>query len=235
VGPGRSRKKWQFIAFPGQGQAGRVSYRSGGRRKPCRPITPQADAIKGSYTSTRRSSGQRRQSINFGGIWGGQLQRWASGAHKAEDVYPAKDQPALSAKVARLGDDMMTLPKRRRTWSCSMRRKALTAGDNGRRFFEASWLHSYCDAFGFSHSTGDTHFIMQRPAHRRMVRSRGGEDSGTRAGLTNHHSIVEFKGKWYSSITTPRPRTVRRICATSRLRSSAPRGRSIVTVDAYLN
>ena len=38
----------------------------------------------------------------FGGIWGGQLQRWASGSYKAEDVYPAKDQPALSAKVARV-------------------------------------------------------------------------------------------------------------------------------------
>ncbi len=38
----------------------------------------------------------------FGGIWGGQLQRWSSGTYKSEDVYPAEDQMALTPKIAKL-------------------------------------------------------------------------------------------------------------------------------------
>ena len=38
--------------------------------------------------------------------------------------------------------------------------KPVTAGDNGRRFFEAAWVHKYNGAYYFSYSTGDTHFIM---------------------------------------------------------------------------
>ena len=38
--------------------------------------------------------------------------------------------------------------------------KPLIAGDNGRRFFEAAWLHKYNGTYYFSYSTGDTHFIM---------------------------------------------------------------------------
>lgn len=33
----------------------------------------------------------------------------------------------------------------------------LTAGDNERRFFEASWMHKYNGKYYFSYSTGDTH------------------------------------------------------------------------------
>ena len=45
----------------------------------------------------------------FGGIWGGQLQRWRSGAYKADDEsQPPNEQPALASKVARLSDDMLS-------------------------------------------------------------------------------------------------------------------------------
>ena len=48
----------------------------------------------------------------FGGIWGGQLQRWSSGSYKAEDKYPAKTEPALMPKIARLADDMVRFAER---------------------------------------------------------------------------------------------------------------------------
>ncbi len=35
----------------------------------------------------------------------------------------------------------------------------ILAGDNNRRFFEASWMHKYNGRYYFSYSTGDTHFI----------------------------------------------------------------------------
>ena len=168
---------------------------------PAGPFTAQADAIKGTYSIDPAvfKDTDGKHYMYFGGIWGGQLQRWASGAYKAEDVYPAKDQPALSAKVARLGDDMVSLAEAPKdVVLLDEKGKPLTAGDNGRRFFEASWLHKYKGTYYFSYSTGDTHFIVYAtgtsPYGPFTVKGKILEPV---LGWTNHHSIVEFQGKWY--------------------------------------
>ena len=90
----------------------------------------------------------------------GQLQRWATGSYVAKDVYPANDSPALSAKVARLADDMVSFAEPPKDVVIQDENgKPLTYGDNGRRFFEASWMHKYNGTYYFSYSTGDTHTI----------------------------------------------------------------------------
>ena len=49
----------------------------------------------------------------FGGIWGGQLQRWRTGKFNAEESespiahLPKDNEPALCAKVAKLTDDLL--------------------------------------------------------------------------------------------------------------------------------
>jgi hypothetical protein len=169
--------------------------------KPAGPFKPQPEPIKGTYSIDpavfKDSDGKFY--MYFGGIWGGQLQRWATGTYVGKDVYPAKDQPALSAKVARLGDDMVSLAEPPKdVVLLDETGKPLTYGDNGRRFFEASWMHKYNGSYYFSYSTGDTHFIMyatsKSPYGPFTVRGRVLEPV---LGWTNHHSIVEFKGKWY--------------------------------------
>jgi len=168
---------------------------------PAGPFKAQPEPIKGSFSIDpavfKDSDG--RFYMYFGGIWGGQLQRWSSGAYKAEDVYPAKNQPALSAKVARLGDDMISFAETPRDVVIQDEQgKPLAAGDNARRFFEASWLHKYKDTYYFSYSTGDTHFIAyatgKTPYGPFTYRGNVLEPV---LGWTNHHSIVEFQGKWY--------------------------------------
>ena len=207
---------------------------------PAGPFTAQADAIKGTYSIDPAvfKDTDGKYYMYFGGIWGGQLQRWASGAYKAEDVYPAKDQPALSAKVARLGDDMVSLAEAPKdVVLLDEKGKPLTAADNGRRFFEASWLHKYKGTYYFSYSTGDTHFIMYAtgtsPYGPFTVKGKILEPV---LGWTNHHSIVEFKGKWYlfyhdAQISNGQTH-LRNIKVTElKYREDG----SIVTVDAYLN
>jgi len=165
------------------------------------PFKAQPEPMKGTYSIDpcvfKDTDGQYY--MYFGGIWGGQLQRWASGSYVQKDVYPAKDQPALSAKVARLGADMTSLAESPRDLVLlDETGKRLLAGDNGRRFFEASWLHQYNGTYYFSYSTGDTHNIMyatgRSPYGPFTVRGKVLEPV---LGWTNHHSIVEFKGKWY--------------------------------------
>ena len=169
--------------------------------KPAGPFKAHPEPIKGTYSIDpavfKDSDGAFY--MYFGGIWGGQLQRWATGSYNPKDVYPSKDQPAPSAKVARLGGDMVSLAEAPKdVVLLDEAGKPLTYGDNGRRFFEASWMHKYNGTYYFSYSTGDTHFIMyatgKSPYGPFTVRGKVLEPV---LGWTNHHSIVEFQGKWY--------------------------------------
>jgi hypothetical protein len=76
--------------------------------------------------------------------------------------------------------------------------RPLLSGDHARRFFEASWMHKVGDTYYFSYSTGDTHFIVyatgRSPYGPFTYRGKVLEPV---LGWTNHHSIVEFKGKTY--------------------------------------
>jgi hypothetical protein len=169
--------------------------------KPSGPFTAQPQPIAGSYSIDPAvfKDADGEYYMYFGGIWGGQLQRWVTGTYKPADVYPPRDQPAISAKVARLGRDMVSFAETPRDVVLQDEHgRPVTAGDNGRRFFEAAWLHKYNGTYYFSYSTGDTHFIMYAtgtsPYGPFKIRGKILEPV---LGWTNHHSIVEFQGKWY--------------------------------------
>lgn len=169
--------------------------------RPTGPFKAQPEPIQGSYSIDPAVFKDTDGSyyMYFGGIWGGQLQRWASGAYKPEDVYPAKDQPALSARIARLAGDMVSFAEPPKDVVVQDENGApLKAGDNSRRFFEAAWMHKYKDTYYFSYSTGDTHYLVyatgKSPYGPFVYRGRIMEPV---LGWTTHHSIVEFKGKWY--------------------------------------
>ncbi len=72
------------------------------------------------------------------------------------------------------------------------------AGENDKRFFEASWMHKYNGVYYLSYSTGDTHHIAyatsDKPTGPFTFR---GYILNPVLGWTTHHSIVEFQGKWY--------------------------------------
>ena len=76
--------------------------------------------------------------------------------------------------------------------------KPLLARDNARRFFEAAWLHTYNGVYYLSYSTGDTHFIVYATsASPYGPFTYRGKILEPVLGWTNHHSIVEFRGRWY--------------------------------------
>jgi beta-xylosidase len=190
-----------YLYFPGKDKQDifRIGVAVGD--KPEGPFTARPEAMTGAFSIDpavfRDTDGSSY--MYFGGIWGGQLQRWATGAYRPGDVYPAPTAPALSAKVARLSGDMVSLVEPPRDVAVvDERGMPLTAGDNGRRFFEASWLHKYNGTYYFSYSTGDTHFIAYAtgtsPYGPFTYRGRILEPV---LGWTNHHSIVEFEGQWY--------------------------------------
>ncbi len=169
--------------------------------KPAGPFKAAPQAVENSFSMDPAifKDDDGKYYMYFGGIWGGQLQRWATGSYVAKDTYPANDQPALTPKIAAMRADMLGFSEKPRdVVILDEQGKPLTAGDNNRRFFEASWMHKYRGKYYFSYSTGDTHFIVyatgDSPYGPFTYRGRILEPV---LGWTNHHSIVEFQGKWY--------------------------------------
>ncbi|WP_108423615.1 glycoside hydrolase family 43 protein [Flagellimonas amoyensis] len=135
----------------------------------------------------------------FGGIWGGQLQQWKDGEYLGEDLYPADDEPAIAPKIALMSDDMVSFAEAPKDiLILDKNGDPIKAGDNDRRFFEAAWVHRYNGTYYLSYSTGDTHNIAYAIADNPYGPfTYQGVILDPVLGWTNHHSIVEYQGKWW--------------------------------------
>jgi hypothetical protein len=192
------------LFFPAKDKDGvfRIGVATGDR--PEGPFKAQARPIAGAYSIDPSvfvdDDGQAY--IYFGGIHGGQLQRWASGRYdpKAGDTDLEQPQaPALSPKVARLSDDLLALAEPARdAVIVDAQGKPLLGGDHDRRFFEAAWMHKRGGLYYLSYSTGQTHFINYATAKSPYgpFTYRGHVLLPVK-GWTTHHSIVEVEGRSY--------------------------------------
>jgi hypothetical protein len=138
----------------------------------------------------------------FGGIWGGQLQRWANGRfdpNGSNTDLGRDDQPALAPRVARLRDDMLEFAETpREAMIVDEAGRPLLGGDHDRRFFEAAWMHKHEGTYYLSYSTGDTHFINYATARAPYGPfTFRGRVLNPVQGWTSHHSITQVNGRWY--------------------------------------
>jgi hypothetical protein len=170
---------------------------------PTGPFKAEPKPIEGSYSIDpavfRDTDG--KYYMYFGGIWGGQLQRWENGKYDANGSKTDRNDggPAIRPRVVRLGDDMKSFAEPIREVDILDEKGKLLAGsDHDRRFFEASWMHKYNGKYYFSYSTGDTHFICYAIGDSPYGPfTYKGVVLNPVLGWTNHHSIVEANGKWY--------------------------------------
>jgi len=169
--------------------------------KPEGPFKPLDNPMKGSYSIDPAvlDDGNGKYYMYFGGLWGGQLQRYRNNKALESGALPKGGEPALCARVARLSDDMLEFAEEPRDLVIlDENGKALTAGDDKRRFFEASWMHKYNGKYYFSYSTGDTHLLCYAIGDNPYGPfTYQGVILTPVVGWTTHHAIVEFKGKWH--------------------------------------
>jgi hypothetical protein len=196
-----------YLFFPAKDHEGIFKIGVATSDFPTGPFTAQPEAIKKSFSIDPAvfKDDDGSYFMYFGGIWGGQLQRWRSGSFNATEPQsptahlPQNHEPALCAKVARLTNDLLELAEDAKdVVILDENGKPLLQGDNERRFFEASWMHKYKGQYYFSYSTGDTHFICYALAdnpYGPFVYQ--GRILNPVIGWTSHHSIVEFNGEWY--------------------------------------
>ncbi|WP_207424627.1 glycoside hydrolase family 43 protein [Desertivirga brevis] len=193
-----------FLYFPLKDKQGVFRIGVATSNKPEGPYKAEAAPIEGSYSIDPAvfTDSDGSSYMYFGGIWGGQLQQWEKGIFNpqgSDTDLKQDDQPAITPKVAKLKSNMLEFAEPvRNVEILDEAGNLLKGGDHDRRFFEAAWLHKYKGKYYFSYSTGDTH---------RICYATGSSPYGPFTyqgvilkpvlGWTNHHSILEYKGKWY--------------------------------------
>ncbi|WP_078556300.1 glycoside hydrolase family 43 protein [Bacillus alkalicellulosilyticus] len=168
---------------------------------PAGPFTPQESYIPGSFSIDPAVlvDEDNKAYIYFGGLWGGQLEKWQTGEFLPDAEGPDLNAPALGPRVAELSDDMLTFKETPKEISIvDEEGNPILAGDEERRFFEGPWVHKYNDYYYLSYSTGTTHLIAYAISKNPMGPFvHKGTILTPVSGWTTHHSIVEFEGKWY--------------------------------------
>ena len=164
------------------------------------PFIPQPDPIRGSYSIDMAvfKDDDGSYYMYFGGIWGGQLQRYRDNIALENPTLPEGKEPALPSRIVKLSDDMLQYGEEpKAVLVVDEEGKPLTA-DNPYRFFEASWMHKYNGKYYLSYSTGDTHMLCYAIGDNPYGPfTYQGVILTPVVGWTTHHSIVEYKGKWY--------------------------------------
>ncbi|MGJ1265712.1 glycoside hydrolase family 43 protein [Sphingobacterium spiritivorum] len=194
-----------YLYFPLKDKEGIFRIGVATSRRPEGPFKAEKEPIKETYSMDpavfKDSDGSFY--LYFGGLHGGQLQHWKTGVFNknASDKADGQqsEEPALTAKVAKLSADMKQLAETPKdVVVLDEKGNTILSGDHDRRFFEGSWVHKYKGKYYFSYSTGDTH---------KLVYAIGDSPYGPFTyqgiillpviGWTTHHSIVEFKNKWW--------------------------------------
>ncbi|HUM66799.1 MAG TPA: glycoside hydrolase family 43 protein [Chitinophagaceae bacterium] len=170
--------------------------------KPEGPFVAEKDPIKNSYSMdpTVFKDDDGKYYMYFGGIWGGQLQRW-DGKNQYDSAAKNRsgDELAVLPRIARLNADMKSFAEPVREIKLVDKDGNLfKEKDNDKRFFEAAWVHKYNGKYYLSYSTGDTHFICYAIGDNPYGPfTYQGVILNPVEGWTNHHSIVEFNNKWW--------------------------------------
>ncbi|GBF77862.1 alpha-N-arabinofuranosidase [Paenibacillus sp. 598K] len=190
-----------YFYFPARDLEGNFRIGVATGASPAGPFQPEPNYMEGSFSIDPAvlvdDDGQGY--MYFGGLWGGQLEKWQGDVFDPEGKEPAVDAPALGPRVARLSEDMLTIDGGAQEIAIlDEQGQPLLSGDEDRRFFEGAWVHKYNGLYYLSYSTGTTHKLVyatsQAPQGPYTFR---GTILEPVIGWTTHHSIVQFRDKWY--------------------------------------
>lgn len=190
-----------YLVFPARDKEGNFRLGIATAEKPEGPFRPEALCIEGSFSIDPAAfmDDDGKVYVYFGGLWGGQLEKYQNGSFDPSGREPEKDKPALLPMCAVMGEDMLSFAEAPRGIQIlDEKGEPILAGDEEKRYFEDPWMHKYKGTYYLSYSTGTTH---------RVVYATGDNPFGPFTyrghilepviGWTTHHSIVEFRGKWH--------------------------------------
>lgn len=190
-----------YLYFPARDKEGIFRIGVAVASRPEGPFKAEPSPIPGSYSIDPCSfvDDDGRAYLYFGGIWGGQLQKWNTGRFDPQGEEPVGSAPAICPRVAELSPDMKTFAGPvKELQILDENGQPLRADDHDRRYFEAPWMHKRNGVYYFSYSTGNTHYLVYATSTSPLGPfTYAGRILEPVIGWTTHHSIVEHRGKWY--------------------------------------
>lgn len=190
-----------YLYFPAKRADGIFQIGVAVGNHPAGPFVAEPEPIAGTYSIDPAvfTDDDGEAYLYFGGIWGGQLQKYRDNLHDASHHEPEADQPALGPRVARLAADMKQLAEpTREILILDEHGEPLRAGDHARRYFEGPWIHKHKGKYYLSYSTGNTHLLCYAVGDNPYGPfTYQGVIMTPVVGWTTHHSICQFNGQWY--------------------------------------
>lgn len=168
--------------------------------RPEGPFRPNADPIRGSYSIDPCvfKDDDGRVYVYFGGLSGGQLQRYRDNTMLPVEHLPKGAEAALPSRVALMTTDVQQFAEAPRPVLVVDSAGNQLRADDPHRFYEASWMHKHRGTYYFSYSTGTSHLLCYAtgnnpygPFTYRGVLLEPVE------GWTTHGCITEWKGHTY--------------------------------------
>ncbi|MBO7747466.1 glycoside hydrolase family 43 protein [Paenibacillus sp. MWE-103] len=190
-----------YLFFPARDHDGifRIGVATGD--SPAGPFRAEPDCIPGSFSIDPAVfvDDDGRAYMYFGGLWGGQLEKWQTGEYVPDAAGPDPSAPALGPRVAELSGDLLSF----RSAPAEIRiadedGTPIAAGDEERRYFEGPWMHKHNGLYYLSYSTGTTHKLVYAVSDNPLGPfAFKGTILTPVLGWTTHHSIVRYRDKWY--------------------------------------
>jgi beta-xylosidase len=190
-----------YLYFPAKDSEGIFRIGVATSKNPGGPFAAQPKPIKGSFSIDPAvfvdDDGQAY--MYFGGLMGGQLQCWTNGRYDAEANIPGEAANALGPRVAKMSKSMLEFDGPvKEVVIVGDDGKPVTMNDGLKMFFEASWMHKYNGVYYLSYSDGFSRSLVYATAKSPYGPFKfRGRILDPVTGWTTHHSIVQFKSKWY--------------------------------------
>jgi hypothetical protein len=169
--------------------------------KPEGPFTAAPQPIPGSYSIDPAvfKDDDGVHYMYFGGIWGGQLQRWDDNRYDSTKGNRKPEEPAILPRMAKLSPDMKSFAEPVKEISIlDAGGKPFMEKDADKRFFEGAWVFKKDGRYYFTYSTGDTHYLVYATGTSPYGPfTYQGIILNPVQGWTTHHSIIPFDGKWW--------------------------------------
>lgn len=127
-----------YLYFPAKNHEGIFQIGVAVSTSPTGPFVAEKSPIKGSYSIDPAvfEDADGSYYLYFGGIWGGQLQKYRENVYDAENKEPLAHEVALCPKIAKLTDDLLEFAESPKDVQIlDEAGNLLLAGDNERRFF----------------------------------------------------------------------------------------------------
>ncbi|MGC4074279.1 MAG: family 43 glycosylhydrolase [Nibricoccus sp.] len=170
-----------YLYFPARDKAGVFRIGVATSNSPAGPFKAEPQPMDNAFsidpTAYRDDDGIHY--LYFGGISGGQLDKWPGNRYSPDTKPLAPDQPAAAPRVAKLRPDMLGLVEEpREIQILDESGKPLLSGDENRRFFEDAGV--YASASGFRCAV---YFTVTRKRRTPSVIFRTRSSSAGKSGL----------------------------------------------------